>query len=225
MQKVTGHKVPFLDRASAGKDLAIELEPAFSATSGIVLALPRGGVPVAFAVAEKLELELDIILVRKLGMPGHDEFAMGAIASGGVDFLDDDVVRRFHISKTDIEKIRTAQQTELRRRESAYRGNRPYPNLKNRLVILVDDGLATGASMKVAISAARRLGAGKIVVAIPVAPRDSLQELRPLVDDLVCLATPEPFQAVGLWYKNFAQVTDDEVCRLLSIAWKSKQYS
>ena len=212
----------FLDRTAAGRELAARLSD-YRHTSTLALALPRGGVPVAYEMAKRLELPLDVLMVRKLGIPGHEEFAMGAIASGGVSFVDKNVLHNFNISKETLEVICKRETRELLRREELYRRDRAPIVLKDRCVILVDDGLATGASMKVAIEAARQLGAKKIIAAVPVAPASALETIRPLVDEIICAATPTPFMAVGYWYEKFSQVSDDEVCNLLSLAWRSNK--
>jgi putative phosphoribosyl transferase len=181
----------------------------------LVLALPRGGVPVAFEVAQALHAPLDVFIVRKLGMPGHEELAIGAIASGGVRVLNEDLIRLLGIPNNVLEDITARELEELRRREAAYRGSRPPEPIAGRTVILVDDGLATGASMRAAVRALRREGAARIVVAVPVAAADTCESLRPEVEDVVCAVTPEPFTAVGAWYEDFRQTTDEEVRELL----------
>ncbi|GAO72919.1 acetate kinase [Comamonas sp. E6] len=186
----------------------------------LVLALPRGGVPVAYEVASALALRLDLMLVRKLGTPGHKEMAMGAIASGGVRVLNDDLIRGLYISPAAIDAVAQQEVLELRRRDLAYRGKRPAPAVTGQRVILVDDGLATGATMRAAIAAVRLQSPAHIAVAVPVAPVETLAMLRPLVDQLICLLTPAPFFSVGQWYRDFAQTTDEEVKTLLSKAWR-----
>jgi predicted phosphoribosyltransferase len=181
----------------------------------IVLALPRGGVPVAFEVARALHAPLDVFLVRKLGLPGHEEFAMGAIASGGVRVLNEDVVRALRIPENVIEAVSAAEQRELERRERLYRGDRPPPAVRGRTVILVDDGLATGSTMRAALTALRRQGAARIVVAVPIGAPETCAEFEREADDVICARTPEPFYAVGLWYGDFSQTTDEEVHDLL----------
>jgi predicted phosphoribosyltransferase len=184
----------------------------------MVLALPRGGVPVAYEVASALRAPLDVFLVRKLGMPGHEEFAIGAIASGGVRVLNEETLLDYGVSREQVDAILDAEQRELERRERRYRGERPFPDVAGRTVILIDDGLATGSSMRAAVAALRQEGPARIVVAVPTAPRETCTELRQIVDHVVCLITPEPFYAVGLWYEDFAQTTDDEVRELLESA-------
>lgn len=181
----------------------------------IVLGLPRGGVPVAYEVAQALEAPLDVFVVRKLGVPGHEELAMGAIASGGVCVLNDDVVQGLRIPSRIIEAATDRELRELERRERAYRGDRPPPKVEGRTVILVDDGLATGSTMRAAIAALRRLGPARIVVAVPTAAPTTCEEFRDEADECICDITPDPFYAVGLWYEDFSQTTDDEVRALL----------
>lgn len=181
----------------------------------MVLALPRGGVPVGFEVAEALGAALDVFLVRKLGMPGHPEFAMGAIASGGVRVMSDDVVRMYGVSADAIEQVARAEQAELDRREREYRQQHPAVDLHGKTVILVDDGLATGSTMRAAVAAVRRLGPARVVVAAPVGAPSTCREFSAIADEVVCARTPEPFSAVGLWYADFSQTSDDEVRALL----------
>jgi putative phosphoribosyl transferase len=207
----------FRDRAEAGRRLAESLREYAGRDDVIVLALPRGGVPVAYEVAKELGAPLGIFVVRKLGVPGHEELAMGAIASGGVLVLDDDLVRALGIDRSQLERAVAAEARELRRREAAY-GVRELPELAGKTVILVDDGLATGASMKAAALAVRRLNPARVVVAVPVAAAETCDEFRDVVDEIVCLVTPAPFRAVGLWYEDFSQTSDDEVRELLARA-------
>lgn len=205
----------YQDRVEAGRELAVHLR-SFAGRHGlIVLGLPRGGVPVAAEVARELGAPLDLFVVRKLGVPGHEELAMGAIAGGGARVLNDEVVTRLGISEEAIERVTAAQAEELRRREEAYRDGRPPPQLRGKTVILVDDGLATGATMRAAVAALRQHAPERIVVAVPTAAAETCEALRPLVDEVVCLNTPEPFLAVGFWYENFSQTSDDEVRALL----------
>ncbi|CUB02111.1 MULTISPECIES: phosphoribosyltransferase [Comamonas] len=210
----------FRDRADAGRALAAALAAWREQADVLVLALPRGGVPVAYEVASALALRLDLMLVRKLGTPGHKEMAMGAIASGGVRVLNDDLIRGLYISPAAIDAVAQQEVLELRRRDLAYRGKRPAPAVTGQRVILVDDGLATGATMRAAIAAVRLQSPAHIAVAVPVAPVETLAMLRPLVDQLICLLTPAPFFSVGQWYRDFAQTTDEEVKTLLSKAWR-----
>jgi putative phosphoribosyl transferase len=207
----------FRDRIHAGELLGELLERELGPIDdGVVLGLPRGGVPVAAVVAERLGLPLDIYLVRKLGVPGHEEYAMGAIASGGVRVLNEDAVRNLGISEEAIDAVAERELVELRRRELTYRGDRPPLDLESRQVILVDDGVATGASMRAAIVAVRSADPASITVAVPVAPRSTRTEIADIADRVVTLSTPDPFYAVGWHYADFTQTTDDEVRRLLS---------
>jgi predicted phosphoribosyltransferase len=217
--KKTALKLPFKNRVQAGRLLGQALAEYAKRPDVIVLALPRGGVPVGFEVARLIDVPLDIMLVRKLGTPGQEELAMGAIAGGGVCVLNSDIVSALNIGKDDIEDAAATERQELKRRERSYRGNQPLPKIENCHVILVDDGLATGASMLAAVSAVRQRKPASIVVAIPVAPPDTLQRLQQEADAVVCLASPEPFQAVGCWYLDFPQTGDDEVKSLLAYAW------
>jgi putative phosphoribosyl transferase len=206
----------FRDRADAGRALATHLSDYAGRAGIIVLGLPRGGVPVAREVARALRAPLDVFLVRKLGVPGHDELAMGAIASGGVRVVNRDVVDAARISRDQLEEAAAREAHELARREVAYRGGRPAPQLEGRTAILVDDGLATGSTMRAAVEALKEQGAGEIVVAVPVAARQTCEELARHVDAIVCARTPDPFYAVGLWYDDFSQTTDAEVRALLA---------
>jgi predicted phosphoribosyltransferase len=206
----------FRNRREAGRLLAATLTEYANRPDVIVLALPRGGVPVAHEVARALDAPLDIFLVRKLGVPGHEEFAFGAIASGGVRVINDQVVRELRIPPHAIDQIAAKEQQELERRERLYRGGRPVPNVRGRTVILVDDGLATGATMYAAVTALRQQGAGRIVVAVPIASSDACTGLSRQVDQIICAVTPEPFHAVGLWYEDFLPTTDEQVRDLLA---------
>jgi putative phosphoribosyl transferase len=206
----------FRDRADAGRALAHALSDYAGRDDVVVLALPRGGVPVAYEVAKELAAPLDVFLVRKLGVPGHEELAMGAVASGGVLVLDESVLRWLGISEEQIQDTLARELDELRRREDAYRDGRPLPDLKGKTVILVDDGLATGASMRAAARAARRHQPAQLVIAVPVASRTTCDELRVEADEVVCAVTPEPFFAVGNWYEDFSQTGDEEVRDLLA---------
>jgi putative phosphoribosyl transferase len=181
-----------------------------------VLALPRGGVPVAYEVAQRLHLPLDVYVVRKLGVPGHAELAMGALASDGTCVLDDDLIASLGIDQTSVYAIVQRESDEIARRERAYRGSRPQPNVAGKVAILVDDGLATGATMRAAATALRRQRPAEIVVAVPVAAARTCEALRAVADSVVCPFTPEPFVAVGLFYENFEQTTDEEVRRLIA---------
>jgi predicted phosphoribosyltransferase len=184
----------------------------------VVLGLPRGGVVVASEVARRLELPLDVFLVRKLGVPGYEELAMGAIASGGIRVMNEEVLRQASISDSAIEAITRREERELVRREEAYRGDRPRLDVKGLMVILVDDGLATGATMRAAVTALRRQGPKRIAVAVPTAAPDTCDEFRAEVDEILCGMTPTPFYAVGAWYEDFSQTTDEEVQQLLKTA-------
>jgi putative phosphoribosyl transferase len=205
----------YRDRRHAGRELASKLLEYADRPDVIVLALPRGGVPVAYEVATALRAPLDVFIVRKLGVPGHEEYAMGAIATGGVRVLDERVIRTARVTRAELDAVTAAEQRELERRERQYRGDRPSPNVAGRAVILVDDGLATGATMRAAVAALREEGAARVVVAVPIAPPETCDAFRDIVDDIVCARTPEPFYAVGLWYEDFSQTTDDEVHELL----------
>jgi putative phosphoribosyl transferase len=208
----------FRDRAEAGQALADRLGQYAQRDDVLVLGLPRGGIPVAYEVARALGAPLDVFLVRKLGVPGREELAMGAIASGGVRLLNDEVVRTLEIDEATIDRVAAEEQAELRRREVAYRDGRPAPDPSGKVVILVDDGLATGASMRAAVMALRKLQPARIVVAVPVAARSICDDFASEVDQVVCARTPEPFFAVGYWYDDFSQTTDQEVRDLLARA-------
>jgi putative phosphoribosyl transferase len=208
----------FRDRADAGRQLAARLMDYANRPDVLVLALPRGGVPVAFEVAQALGAPLDVFLVRKLGLPGHEELAMGAIASGGVVVHNSEVVDMLGIPDDVIETVAAQERLELERREQAYRDDRPAPDVRGKTVILVDDGLATGTTMRAAAAALREQGPDRIVVAVPTAAPETCEEFRDEVDDIICAITPEPFYAVGLWYQDFSQTTDDEVRGLLARA-------
>ena len=205
----------FANRAGAGRQLADRLMSYADREDVIVLALPRGGVPVGYEIAEQLNVPLDVFIVRKIGTPGAEELAMGAIASGGVVVMNDDVVTRARVPGMEIEYAIEIEREELARREKAYREGRLPLQLNGKTVILVDDGLATGATMRAAVQALRRLGPARIVAAVPVGAEDSIKELRPHVDELICLSTPYDFRAVSLWYVEFPQIWDDEVRELL----------
>lgn len=205
----------FADRRQAGAELARRLLH-YRGKNAVVLALPRGGVPVGYEVARALDADLDVFVVRKLGMPGHREYAIGAIASGGVQFLDREVLRIYHVPEAAVQAVAREERAELERREREYRQNGPLIPLNGRSVILVDDGLATGSTMKAAVEAVRRHEPARIVVAVPVGASSTCRELEPLADEVVCARTPEPFSAVGLWYDDFEQISDVEVRDLLS---------
>jgi len=214
----------FPNRAEAGRRLAEKLEQYAGRDDVIVLGLPRGGVPVAYEVAQRLGVPLDVFIVRKLGVPGFEELALGAIASGGVRVLNDDVVRVLPNASELVESVTARETAELQRREQAYRDGRPPPELRGRVVILVDDGLATGATMRAAVAALRQLGAARIVVAVPVGAADTCRELEEEVDETVCVMAPEWFQAVGQFYEDFSQTSDDEVRELLARAAQRNQH-
>jgi predicted phosphoribosyltransferase len=209
---------PFRDRAEAGRVLAEKLADYAGLEDVIVLALPRGGVPVAYEVASALGAPLDVFLVRKLGAPGHEELAMGAIASGGVVVTNDEVVKAMDVQADEILDAIASERRELARREEAYRDGRPPVDVRGKTVILIDDGLATGSSMRAAVTALRRQGPARIVVAVPIGAASTCAELQSIADDCICAVTPEPFRAVGLWYEDFSQTEDDEVAELLARA-------
>ncbi|MBE9049424.1 phosphoribosyltransferase [Nostocales cyanobacterium LEGE 11386] len=216
----------FKNRTAAGQFLAGELADYANRSDVIVLGLPRGGVPVAFEVAKALNAPLDVLVARKLGVPEQEELAMGALAklpgigpaSGSVRIINEYIVNQANISDETIARVAVQEERELERREQLYRGDRPFPDLRGRTVILVDDGLATGATMWAAVAAVRREQPARIVIAVPVAATETCQELAQAVDDIVCAATPSPFYSVGLWYEDFPQTTDDEVRDLLAKA-------
>ena len=208
----------YADRREAGRDLGRILQRYVEGddrNQAIVLALPRGGVPVAFEVAQALDAALDVFLVRKLGTPGHRELAMGAIATGGVRVINDDVVRYLNITPAQIEEVARDEEQELARREATYRHG-PAPRLSGRVVVLVDDGLATGSTMKAAVQAVKQQQPARVIVAVPVGAPETCSELRSMADEVVCARTPSPFNAVGQWYIDFDQTTDDEVRELLA---------
>jgi predicted phosphoribosyltransferase len=211
-------KLPFDNRTQAGYRLGQALRAYAGRPDVVILALPRGGVPVAFEIMKAINATLDLMLVRKLGTPGQEELAMGAIAPGGVQLLNADIVERLRIPAEAIEAVAKRERKELERRQRAYRGDRPFPDVTERCVILVDDGLATGATMRTAIKALRQQHPARIVVAVPVAPPETIQTLREEADEVICLATPQPFWAIGQWYLDFPQVSDEEVKDLLQRA-------
>ena len=208
----------FANRSEAGRLLAEKLEKYANRHDVIVLGLPRGGVPVAYEVAKRLQVPLDVFIVRKLGVPGFEELAAGAIASGSVRVLNEDVMRAIPYGDAAIEAVTAKETVELQRREQIYREGRPAPDLRGNVVMLVDDGLATGATMRAAVKALRQSGAAKIVVAVPVGPPDTCREIAQEADETICLSTPEFFQAVGQYYQDFSQTSDDDVRKLLTIA-------
>jgi putative phosphoribosyl transferase len=205
----------FRNRTEAGLFLAKELAAYADRPDVLILALPRGGVPVAFQIAKALHVALDVFVVRKLGAPGQEELAMGAITTGGVRMLNDSVVQACGISESEIESVAAREQKELERRERLYRGQRAAPDVRGRTVIIVDDGLATGTTMRVAITALRKLHPSRLVVAVPVAPFSTCEELKGEVEEVVCLLSPETFMAIGIFYEDFTQTSDEEVCNLL----------
>ena len=206
----------YRDRIEAGRLLATKLTAYAHRPDVLVLALPRGGVPVAYEVAKALQAPLDVFVVRKLGVPGREELAMGAIATGGIRVINEEVVRMLRIPDSVIDAVAAQEQRELERRERLYRDDRPPPDVSGRTVILVDDGLATGSTMRAAIEALRRQHPARIVVAVPVAAPSTYDEFRAEVDDIICARTPEPFYGVGYWYEDFSQTTDNEVHDLLA---------
>jgi predicted phosphoribosyltransferase len=205
----------FRDRTDAGQRLAAKLAKYAGRPDVIVLALPRGGVPIGYEVARALGAPLDVFLVRKLGVPGREELAMGAIASGGVRVVNDEVVQALGITDEELDAAAAEQEQELQRREEAYRDGRPAPDLAGKTVILVDDGLATGSTMRAAVEAVRQHDPARVVVAVPVGAGDTCRAFRQIADEVVCVQAPEPFFAVGNWYGEFTQTTDDEVTELL----------
>jgi putative phosphoribosyl transferase len=215
MNMMTGR---FRDRAEAGRRLATELRKYAGKDDVIVLALPRGGVPVGYEVARAIGAPLDVFVVRKLGLPWHEELAMGALASGGVRLLNEELINAYDLQPAEVDSVIQREKAELERRERQYRGDRPFPDLHDKTVILVDDGLATGSTMRVAVQALRNEGAKRIVVAVPVSAPETCDSFRDIADEIVCAVTPEPFYAVGLWYDDFSQTTDEEVHDLLDRA-------
>jgi putative phosphoribosyl transferase len=205
----------FRNRSDAGRQLAAQLSAFAHRNDVIVLALPRGGVPVASEVAGELDAPLDVFLVRKLGVPGHSELAMGAIASGGVRVLSDVLIDQLGVPRPEVERVSVRERLELERRDRLYRGDRELPDLHGRTVILVDDGLATGATMEAATVAVRQSNPARVVVAAPAGAVEACRRLKEIADDVVCASMPEPFQAVGLWYEQFDQISDEEVIALL----------
>lgn len=211
--------LPLKNRLQAGRALGAALAAYRGRHDLLVLALPRGGVPVACEVADALGAEVDLLIVRKLGTPGQEELAMGAIASGGVRVLNRDVIEPLQIPERAIAEVERRELREIERREAAYRGSRPRPAIAGQCVILVDDGVATGATMRAGIAALRQARPSRILVAVPVAPPDTVELLRSEADEVVCLATPEPFRAIGCWYVEFPQLSDEEVRARLAMSW------
>ncbi len=218
MQPKTPMAVPIPDRMAAGRALAGLLE-GYRGSDAIVLALPRGGVPVAWEIARALDLPLDLLPVRKLGMPGHAEYALGAIAGGGVRVLNPQALHGAAPDPEYLEQVTARERRELERREQLYRGERPPPSLRGRTVLLVDDGLATGATMRAAVQAVRRQAPARIVLAVPVASREALAELRARVEEIVCPLVPDWLSSIGEWYLDFAQTEDARVLAILAEAW------
>ncbi|AKB15404.1 phosphoribosyltransferase [Methanosarcina thermophila] len=208
----------FKDRVDAGRRLSKELSKYANRPDVLILALPRGGVPVAFEVAKELNVKMDVFIVRKLGVPGNEELAMGAIASNDIRVLNEDVVRSFHVPDRVIATVAANELRELERRERLYRGDRPKPDISGATVILIDDGLATGATMRAAAAALKTKNPAKIVVAVPTAAPDTCEFFKKEVDEVICVTTPEPFYGVGAWYVDFRQTTDEEVIELLEKA-------
>jgi predicted phosphoribosyltransferase len=209
---------PFVDRRHAGRLLGERLAAQYGNRSDVVvLGLPRGGIPVAVEVARTLDAPLDVFVVRKLGTPGQEELAMGAIASGGVVVINDDVVDALNIPRRDIDEEILRERAELERRETLYRGTQPRIDLTGKVVIVVDDGLATGSTMRAAVAAARRKMPARVVVAVPVGARSTCEEFERIADECVCILNPEPLRAVGCWYEDFSQTTDDEVREALAM--------
>lgn len=208
----------YADRREAGKILAQELKQYANRHDTLVLALPRGGVPVAFEVATLLHAPLDVFIVRKLGVPGQHELAMGAIAMGNTQVFNPDIIKELNVAQHEIQAVIAYEQQELKRREALYRGHHAFPPLTNKILILVDDGIATGATMRVAIKALRQLNPAKIIVSVPVAHKQMVEKIRPLVDEFICPLMPTEFYAVGAWYDDFSQTEDNEVYALLKEA-------
>lgn len=216
------HFARFLNRKDAGQQLAHILKPYANRDDVMVLALPRGGVPIGYEIAKVLKAPLDICLVRKLGVPGQEELALGAIAPRGTRVLNQEVISNQGISRETIDKVTADELKELQRRDRTYRGDKPYPNLHNKIVILVDDGIATGATMQAAIAILQKQEPAQIIVAVPIAAPQAYQVLKPVVDQVVCLLMPEVLYSIGLWYEDFMQTTDEDVCTLLQQATRSQ---
>jgi putative phosphoribosyl transferase len=213
-------KLPYANRTEAARVLADSLPQSLHDDDLLVLAMPRGGVPVGHEIAKRLSAPLDLLLVRKLGVPGHPELAFGAIATGGAKVLNDAVIARLGLNQEEMDAVAEAERAELRRRSEAYRGDRPEPEVNGKTIIVVDDGVATGATMGAGLAALRRQQPAKIVAAVPVGPPDSIRLLAEQADEVVCPATPTAFMAISEWYEDFSATSDDEVCRLLNEHWK-----
>ena len=224
MSKLQNHSVQaesqarFRDRTEAGAQLAAKLMPYAQHPSGLVLALPRGGVPVAAEIAKALELPLEVCLVRKLGLPEQPELAMGAIASDGIMVLNRQVIRRFGVSRQQLLQVSSRERQELERRRQLYQADRPILPLRDRLVILVDDGIATSSTLRAAVALISRHQPQRLIVAAPVAPPNTCALIQKLVQEVICLITPDPLDSIGQWYEDFSQTSDQEVCRLLAEA-------
>jgi predicted phosphoribosyltransferase len=218
MAEMRTTQVRFRDRSDAGRQLAANVFPYGRGGDALVLALPRGGVPVAFEVARAIHAPLDVFVVRKLGVPGQEELAMGAVASGGVRVVDQELIDRFGISADEVDAVARDEFLELERRERLYREQMPEQRIAGRTVVVVDDGLATGSTMRAALAAIREQHPSRLIVAVPVAAWDTCMDLRREADAVICAVTPEPFYAVGLWYDDFSQTTDAEVRELLARA-------
>lgn len=208
----------YADRSEAGRALAEHLRDYENRDDVVVYGLPRGGVPVAFEVAEALDAPLDVLIVRKLGVPGQPELAMGAVASNGVRFFDDELVRRLGVGKADIDRIAREQREEVRARERRFRSGTDVPDAKGATAIVVDDGIATGSTMKASVQALRQMSPSRVIVAVPVASPSACAEMEKIADEVICLSTPQPFSAVGAWYQDFTQTRDEDVRRLLDKA-------
>jgi predicted phosphoribosyltransferase len=215
---MNGMQEIFADRTDAGRQLAAALRHYADRSDVVVLALPRGGLPVAYEIARALGAPLDVMIVRKLGTPGQPELAMGAIASGGIRVINQEVVRDLGISASQLDRVTAREEAELERRERAYRVGRPVQQIAGRTVILVDDGIATGSTMLAAVQAVRAQEPARLIVAVPTAARDTAKQIHGQVDELVCLTTPEPFFAIGSFYRDFPQLGDDEVHAILALA-------
>lgn len=215
----------FQDRSHAGQELAKALSGYDGKEDTLILALPRGGVPVAFEIAKRLNLPMDVLLVRKLGIPGHEELAMGAIAEDGILYINQEIVDQLGIPPVVIDSVVTRETEELNRRRQLYRHDRPAPHLQGKTIIIVDDGLATGATMHAGVKALKHANCKRLIVAVPVGARDTCMDMEEEADDVICLYSPDPFYGVGAWYKDFSQTSDEEVENLLMLArQKSKQY-